>query len=74
MQYLTVTQLSERIHYHPKYINQTLRDSVLLEGIHYVRPFGGKKILYLWDTIEREFMKSNQNSSIPLLKGGVCRG
>ncbi len=28
--------------------------SVLLEGVHDVRPFGGRKILYIWEIIERD--------------------
>ncbi len=50
--YLTAKQLADRLHYHPVYINQSLKDSIFLEGIHYVRPFGGRKILYLWEEIE----------------------
>jgi len=29
-----------------------LKDSVLLEGIHYFRPFGGRKILFIWEAVE----------------------
>jgi hypothetical protein len=31
---------------------------VLLEGIHYFRPFGGRKILYIWDRIEKDMFKA----------------
>lgn len=75
--YLTAKQLGERLHYHPTYINQSLKDSVFIEGIHYVRPFGGRKILYLWEVIEEEitrFSKENSIIGIPLAKGGVCHG
>jgi len=43
--YLTTEELSERIKYDPRTIRQCLKDSVLLEGKHYIRPFGGRKIL-----------------------------
>ena len=46
--YLTTEQLSERIHYDPRIIRSRLKDAVLLEGIHYIRPFGGRKLLFIW--------------------------
>ena len=30
--YITVNELAKRLHYNPRYINQSLKDSVLLEG------------------------------------------
>lgn len=45
--YLTTEELAQRIKYDPRTIRDRLKDSVLLEGIHYIRPFGGRKILYL---------------------------
>lgn len=50
--YLTTEELAQRIEYDPRIIRDRLNDSVLLEGIHYIRPFGGQKTLYLWDAIE----------------------
>ena len=52
--YLTTEELSQRIKYDPRTIRECLKDSVLLEGSHYIRPFGGRKILYLWEKIEAE--------------------
>ncbi|WP_439101247.1 hypothetical protein [Congregibacter sp.] len=54
MTYLTTDELSERIKYDPRTIRNQLKDSVLLEGVHYIRPFGGRKILYLWERIEED--------------------
>jgi hypothetical protein len=34
-----------------------MKDAVLLEGIHYFRPFGGRKILYIWEAIEKDMGK-----------------
>ena len=42
--YLTTEELSERIKYDPRTIREQFKDSVLLEGIHYIRPFGGRKL------------------------------
>lgn len=56
--YLTTEELAQRIKYDPRTIRQRLKDSVLLEGVHYIRPFGGRKILYLWEHIERDMCKA----------------
>lgn len=52
--YLTTQELSNRIKYDTRTIREHLKDSVLLEGIHYIRPFGGRKILYIWEKIEAD--------------------
>ena len=46
--YLTTDELAAKIKYDPRTIRNRLLNSVLLEGIHYIRPFGGRKILYIW--------------------------
>jgi hypothetical protein len=45
--YLTTEELSAKIKYDPRTIREQMKDSVLLEGVHYIRPFGGRKILYV---------------------------
>ena len=74
--YLTTEELAERIKYDPRTIRDRLKDSVLLEGIHYIRPFGGRKILYLWEKIEQDMFKHSceEELSIPMARGGVCHG
>ena len=67
--YLTTDELSERIKFDPRYIRNSLKDSVLLEGIHYIRPFGGRKILYIWEQIESDMPKTC--STADLMKGIV---
>ena len=54
--YLTTKELSERIHYNERTIRNQLKDSVLIEGVHYIRPFGGRKILYIWEKIEEDMV------------------
>lgn len=56
--YLTTQELSERIKYDPRTIRQQLKDAVLLEGLHYIRPFGGRKILYVWEKIEKDMART----------------
>jgi hypothetical protein len=74
--YLTTDELATRLHYNERYIRQFLLDSVLLEGVHYFRPFGRRKILFIWDAIERDMMKPSfhQAPIIPLASGGICHG
>lgn len=74
--YLTTEELSGRIKYDPRTIRNQLKDSVLLEGVHYVRPFGRRKLLFIWETIERDIMAYAQENAIgiPMANGGVCNG
>lgn len=77
--YLTAKELSERIKYHPKYITDVLRDSIFLEGVHYLKPFGGRRILYVWEGIEKDMhLKATPtidlSGLIPMARGGVCHG
>lgn len=51
--YLTTQELSELIKYNPRTIRNELKDTVLIEGIHYIRPFSSK-ILYVWEEIEKD--------------------
>lgn len=73
--YLTTTELSSRIKYDERTIRERLKDSVLLEGRHYIRPFGGRKILFIWEQIEADMgLASSKSYSIPMANGGVCHG
>ena len=62
--YLTTQELSERIKYEPRTIRERLKDSVLLEGVHYVRPFGGRKTLYIWEQIEKDMFQESDWSMV----------
>lgn len=73
---LTTEELALRIKYDVRTIRERLKDSVLLEGVHYFRPFGGRKILYVWDAIERDMKRVSIArpvglSAIPMANGGV---
>lgn len=72
--YLTTDELSARIKYDPRTIRDQLKDAVLLEGVHYVRPFGRRKILYVWEAIERDLFSGASSVAIPMANGGVCHG
>ncbi|WP_258807630.1 hypothetical protein [Pseudidiomarina sp. CB1] len=73
--YLTTEELAVRIKYDVRTIREQLKDSVLIEGVHYIRPFGGRKILYLWEAIQKDIGKSSAASLIvPMARGGVAHG
>ncbi|MFC3102827.1 hypothetical protein [Salinisphaera aquimarina] len=68
--YLTTEALAERIHYDVQTIRDRLKDSVLIEGKHYFRPFGGRKILYIWETIERDMRQPQLEIDSSLINSG----
>ena len=73
--FLTTNELSQRIKYDARTIRTCLKDAVLIEGIHYIRPFGGRKILYIWETIVKDMCRfSTESTLIPLVKGGAVNG
>lgn len=75
--YLTTDELAARIKYDARTIRERLKDSVLIEGTHYFRPFGGRKLLYLWETIERDMVIGGAAVdliAIPMANGGVLHG
>lgn len=74
--YLTTDELSLRIKYNARSIREILKDSVLIEGTHYIRPFGRRKILYIWEAIERDMaiVSEQQSLAIPMASGNVCHG
>jgi hypothetical protein len=74
--YLTTDELAARIKCNARTIREQLKDSVLLEGTHCVRPFGGRKILFVWESIERDMRVASINDPIglPMANGAVLHG
>lgn len=74
--YLTTEELAGRIKYDSRTIRDRLKDSVLLEGRHYFRPFGGRKTLYIWENVQKDMLMYSNVSSvgIPLANGGTIHG
>lgn len=73
--YLTTDELSARIKYDSRTIRERLKDSVLFEGVHYIRPFGGRKILFIWEKVEEDMSRmASGGFGIPMANGGVCHG
>ncbi len=73
--YLTTEQLAKRIQYDARTIRERLKDSVLIEGVHYIRPFDGRKILFIWEIIQKDMMKASTSAiAVPMARGGVAHG
>lgn len=62
--YLTTQELAKRIRYDVRTIRNQLKDTVLFEGVHYIRPFGGRKILFLWERIEEDMCKASSSDHL----------
>ncbi len=56
--YLTAQQLAEKIQYDARTIRNQLKDSVFIEGVHYIRPFGGRKILLFGNALKLKCLNS----------------
>jgi hypothetical protein len=58
--YLTTEELSVRIKYDTRYIREHLKDRVFKKGTHYIQPFGRRKILFIWNEIEKILSTSTE--------------
>lgn len=74
--YLTTDELAARIKYDARTIRERLKDTVLLEGRHYIRPFGGRKILFIWEAVRDDMaaVATTRPFAIPMASGGYCHG
>lgn len=70
-QYITVDELATRTTYAKDTITRGHISRLLVEGVHFVRPFGGKKKLYIWENIEKEMLAGfTATLAIPMARGG----
>ena len=80
--YLTTDELATRIHYDARTNRTRLKDAVLLEGVHYIRPFGGRKLLFIWEAIQCDIGKFSAGrapvmarvAGIPMANGAMSHG
>ena len=68
--YITTDELATRIHYDARTIRTRLKDAVLLEGVHYIRPFGAAGKQSLQDYLVNRRVDAAFRDRVPLL----CRG
>lgn len=71
--FMSAKQLSQNLPYTDRHINEYLKDRVFLEGVHYVRLPGCRRVLYVWEAICSD-MGLGAARAIPMANGGVCRG
>lgn len=71
--YMQAAELATRIPYKARYINDYLKDRVFIEGTHYVRFPGSRRIMYIWEAIQADYLKQTV-IEIPMANGGVCHG
>ncbi len=70
--YMTAEELSDKTHYSTITIKRGEISKNLIEGIHYVRPLGGKKKLYIWENIEKDMLQGfSRCIAVPMAKGGT---
>lgn len=68
--YLTTEQLAKRIQYHPRTIRYELIDNCLFEGQHYIRAFGRRKFLFIWEEVEKTMLiRSDIALRMPVAEG-----
>jgi len=72
--YSVAEELSKLINYDPRTIDERLEDHVLFECVHNIRPFGGRKILYIWEAIQKDIAKPQTQVCIPMANGGMAHG
>ncbi|MOA17771.1 hypothetical protein D3C78_1380390 [compost metagenome] len=60
--YITTEELASRIHYDARTLLNNLVDNCLIEGKHYVRPFGRRKYLFIWEAIEADLLRTHVDS------------
>ncbi|WP_043107925.1 hypothetical protein [endosymbiont of unidentified scaly snail isolate Monju] len=72
--YLTTQQLSERIPYPTRHIRDYLKDRIFIEGHHYIRAPGGRKLLFIWENVEATLRGDKPSMTIPMAGGGFCHG
>nr|WP_274520836.1 hypothetical protein [Ectothiorhodospira variabilis] len=61
--------------FNPRYFRNVVMKKHLLEGVHYVRAFDGRKLLIIWERVEEELLGAGGTGNtpvIPMARGGRC--
>jgi hypothetical protein len=65
-EYLTIAQLSRRIHYAPQTIRNLMSQGVFRLRVHYVKP--RRRVLFMWSTIDQWLHRESGTTDIPLTR------
>lgn len=73
---VTAEELSTIIKYSPRTILEQLKGRVLIEGKHFVRPFGSRKrVLFLLEAVMSELTRESTVARVvPMAGGRVSHG
>jgi hypothetical protein len=52
--YMTCAELADRLRVSERTIREDWKDSILIEGRHWVKPFGRRRILFMWEQIQED--------------------
>ena len=69
-QYMSIEQLSGRIPYRPQTIRNMISKGVFKRDVHYVKPGGRGRPVFIWSAVERWLRESGEPNVIPLARGG----
>ena len=74
--YLNAESVAKKLDYSPRYFKEVIVKNFLEENVHYIRGFGGRKLIFIWEKIEEELLGKLQshNFSIPMSSGGFLNG
>ena len=69
--FLTADDLSKKIPYSTRHIRDDMKDRVFIEGYHYVRAPGGRRIFFIWERVQEALgITETIGAKIPLASGG----
>lgn len=73
--FFTSAQLAKQLHYSERHVREYLKVRHFIEGVHFIRLPGSRRILYIWETIANDLLIHARNANtIPMANGGVCNG
>ena len=74
--YLNTEITAKRLGYSTRYFRNTIVKNSLIENVHYIRGFGGRKLIFIWERVEEELLSEviSNKFTIPLASGGVVNG
>jgi len=78
--YVSPEECALRLKYSPRYFRGIVMKRDLIEGVHFIRAFNGRKILLIWELVEAELLKDvrapvsvpPKQNGIPMARGGFC--
>jgi len=78
--YVSPEKCALRLKYSTRYFRGIVMKRDLIEDVHFIRAFNGRKILLIWELVEAELLKGvrapvsvpPKQNGIPMARGGFC--